>query len=236
MDRRVMLVIATVLSFIGVLGLYFYSCSVQPILIQIGDVDVGDVGSVVKTRGHIMELYQTSTGDVMIEMADLDDGASITVYVPESVFSEFGEKEAFVSGAEIEATGEVQEYQGEMELIVNSATDLVIVQYPNETDLTIEMLAENPEFFLNRDVTVPGQIQSILGVRMWRHDRLVDATVFQLRYSGKYTNYTIDCILFGTDVSEDFHQGQLVRFTGTFEYYEKEAKYRITSDEMTLHS
>lgn len=236
MDRRVMLAIATVLSFIGVLGLYFYSCSVQPILIQIGDVDVGDVGSVVKTRGHIMELYQTSTGDVMIELADLDDGASITVYIPEKVFSEFGEKGALISGAEIEAVGEVQEYQGEMELVVDSPSNLVIIQYPNETDLTIEMLAGNPELFLDRDVMVPGQIQNIVAERMWRHDRLVDATVFQLRYSGKYANYTIDCILFGMDVSKDFHQGQLVRFTGTFEYYEKEAKYRIVSDEMTLHS
>jgi hypothetical protein len=83
---------------------------------------------------------------------------------------------------------------------------------------------------------VSGQIQNIVAEKMWRDDKLVDATVFQLRYSGKYTNYTIDCVLFGTDASIDFHQGQLARFTGVFEYYEKEAKYRIVSDEMTLHS
>jgi DNA/RNA endonuclease YhcR with UshA esterase domain len=236
MDRRVMLAIATVLSFIGVLGLYFYSCSVQPILVQIGDIEAGDIGSVVKTRGHIMEQYQTGGGDVMIELADLDDGASIIVYIPGNVFSEFDEKEALISGAEIEAVGEVQEYQGEMELMIDSTSDLVIIQYPNETDLTIEMLAGNPELFLNRDVMVSGQIQNIVAEKMWRDDKLVDATVFQLRYSGKYTNYTIDCVLFGTDASIDFHQGQLARFTGVFEYYEKEAKYRIVSDEMTLHS
>jgi DNA/RNA endonuclease YhcR with UshA esterase domain len=236
MDKRVMLAIATVLSFVGVLGLYFYSCSVQPILVQIGDVDIGDVGSVVKTRGHIMELYQTSAGDVMIKVADLGGGASITVYIPENVFSDFAEKDALISGAEIEAVGEVQEYQGEMELIVDSASELVIIQYPNENDLTIEMLAGNPELFLDREVTVPGQIQRMVGERLWIQGELVDATVFQLRYSGKYMNYTIDCILFGKDVSNDFHQGQLVRFTGTFEYYEKEARYRIVSNEMTLQS
>jgi DNA/RNA endonuclease YhcR with UshA esterase domain len=234
MDRRVMLVVATALSFIGVLGLYFYSCSVQPILVQIGDVDVGDVGSVVRTRGHIMELYQTSAGDVMIKVANLDGGASITVYIPENVFSDFVERDALTSGAEIEAVGEIQEYQGEMELIVDSASDLVIIQYPNENNLTIEMLAGNPELFLDRDVTVPGQIQRMVGERLWVQGKLVDATVFQLRYSGKYMNYTMDCILFGKDVSNDFHQGQLVRFTGMFEYYEKEARYRIVSHEMTL--
>jgi DNA/RNA endonuclease YhcR with UshA esterase domain len=127
MDRRVMLAIATVLSFIGVLGLYFYSCSVQPILVQIGDIEAGDIGSVVKTRGHIMEQYQTGGGDVMIELADLDDGASIIVYIPGNVFSEFDEKEALISGAEIEAVGEVQEYQGEMELMIDSTSDLVII-------------------------------------------------------------------------------------------------------------
>ena len=85
-------------------------------------------------------------------------------------------------------------------------------------------------------MTVPGQIQNIVAEKMWRRDRLVDTTIFQLRYSGKYTNFTIDCVLFGTDVSNAFYQGQLVRFTGTFKYHEKEAKYRIVSDEMTLHS
>lgn len=230
-----MLVIVTILSFVGVLGLYFYSCSVQPIQIQIGDVGFGDIGSVVKTRGHIMELYQTSAGDVILEMADLDDGASITVYIPESVFSNLGNSE-LIPGAEIEVTGEVQEYQGEMELVVDSEDDIRIVQSPDDAELTIEMLAENPKLFLDRDVSVPGQILNIKSERMWEKGKLVDATTFQLRYSGKYLNYTMDCVLLGTDVSNDFYQGQLVRFTGTFEYYEKESKYRIVSDEMTLHS
>lgn len=235
MDRRVMLVIVTILSFVGVLGLYFYSCSVQPIQIQIGDVGLGDVGSVVKTRGHIMELYQTSAGDVLLEMADLDDGASITVYIPENVFSNLGNS-GLIPGAEIEVVGEVQEYQGEMELVVDSEDDIRIVRSPDDAKLTIEMLAENPELFLDREVSVPGQMLNIKSERMWERGKLVDATTFQLRYSGKYLNYTMDCVLFGTDVSNDFHQGQLVRFTGTFEYYEKESKYRIVSDEMTLHS
>ncbi len=235
MDRRVMLVIVTILSFVGVLGLYFYSCSVQPIQIQIGDVGFGDIGSVVKTRGHIMELYQTSAGDVMLEMADLDDGASITVYIPENVFSNLGNSE-LIPGAEIEVVGEVQEYQGEMELVVDSEDDIRIVQSPDDAELTIEMLAENPELFLDRDVSVPGQILNIKSERIWEKGKLVDATTFQLRYSGKYLNYTMDCVLLGTDVSNDFYQGQLVRFTGTFEYYEKESKYRIVSDEITLHS
>ncbi len=235
MDRRVMLVIVTILSFVGVLGLYFYSCSVQPIQIQIGDVGFGDIGSVVKTRGHIMELYQTSAGDVMLEMADLNDGASITVYIPENVFSNLGNSE-LIPGAEIEVVGEVQEYQGEMELVVDSEDDIRIVQSPDDAKLTIEMLAENPGLFLDREVSVSGQIRNIRSERMWEKGKLVDGTTFQLRYSGKYLNYTMDCVLLGTDVSNDFHQGQLVRFTGTFEYYEKESKYRIVSDEMTLHS
>ncbi len=236
MDRRVMLAIVTILSFVGVLGLYFYSSSVQPILIQIGDIGVGDVGNVVKTRGNIMDVYQTSAGDVMLEMADLDDGASITVYIPEQVFSEISDKSELIPGAEIEVVGEVQEYQGEMELVVDSADDIRIVESPDDAKLTIEMLAENPELFLDREVSVPGQIMDIKSGRLWEKGKLVDATTFQLRYSGKYLNYTMECVLFGTDVSNDFHQGQLVRFTGTFEYYEKESKYRIVSDEMTLHS
>jgi hypothetical protein len=236
MDKRVMLAIATILSFAGVLGLYFYSCSVQPILVQMGDVGAGDVGSVVKTRGHIMDLFQTSAGDVMIDMADLRDGASITVYIPEDVFSSFDDSNELIPGAEIEVTGEVQEYLGEMELVIDAAEDIRIIGSPDDAKVTIEMLAENPELFLDSEVNVPGQMQNIKGERMWEKGDLLDATKFQLRYSGEYLNYTMDCVLFGADVSKDFTQGQLVRFTGTFEYYEKESKYRIVSDEMTLHS
>lgn len=236
MERRVMLAIATVLSFAGVLGLYFYSSSVQPIQVQIGDIGIGDAGGVVRTSGHIMDLSQTSGGDVVLELVDYRDGASLIVYIPQNVFSVFGEKDALITGAEIEATGEVQEYQDEMELVVDSADDLRIIQYSNENDLTIEILAENPELFIGLEVTVHGQIQNIVVERFWNQGRLVDATIFQLRYSGKYTNYTMNCVLFGKDVTNNFHQGQLARFTGTFEYYEKEAKYRIVSEEMTLQS
>jgi hypothetical protein len=235
MNRRVMLAIATILSFVGVLGLYFYSCSVQPILVNIGDIEASDIGNVVKTRGNVMELYQTSTGDVMLELANLASGDSITVYVPENVYSDVPTNE-LVPGAEIEVAGEVQEYQGEMELIVDSSDDVKVIQPSSDTMLTIEMLAENPELFLDRQVTVSGQIQNIKGEMMWEKGRLIEATSFQLRFPGKYQNYTIACVLFGADVSTEFLQGQLVRFAGTFEYHEKESKYRIVSDEMTLHS
>jgi DNA/RNA endonuclease YhcR with UshA esterase domain len=236
MERRVMLAIATVLSFAGVLGLYFYSSSVQPIQVHIGDIGIRDVGSVVSTSGHIMSLSQTSGGDVILALVDYRNGASLTVYIPQNVFSSFEESDALIPGAEMKATGEVQEYQDEMELVVGSADDLRIIQYSSENNLTIEILAENPDLFIDLEVTVHGQIQNIAAEKLWAQDRLVDATIFQLRYSGKYSNYTMNCILFGEDITNDFHQGQLARFTGTFEYYEKEAKYRIVSDEMTLQS
>jgi len=111
-----------------------------------------------------------------------------------------------------------------------------MIRYSDETDLTIEILAENPELFTDLEVTVHGQIRNIVAQRLWSTDGLVDATAFQLRYSGKYSNYTMNCILFGKDVTNAFHQGQLARFTGTFEYHEREAKYRIVSKEMTLQS
>jgi len=236
MDRRVMLAIATVLSFVGVLSLYFYSCSVQPISVRPGDIGTNDVGNVVKTSGYVMDYYLTSNGDLMLELADYEDGATIKVYVEGNVYSGFGEKDAILQGAEIEIVGEVQEYLGELELVVDSAEGLAIIQYPNESSLTIEVLARNPVLFVNREVTVRGQMQNIKSSTLWDDDMLERTTDFQLRYSGKYSNHTIDCRLIGHDVADDFHQGQLVVFTGTFDYNEKEAKYGIISYEMTLHS
>lgn len=228
-----MLAIATILSFAGVLGLYLYSCSIQPQLVQISQIDAGDIGSVVRTHGRITDVYQTSGGDVMLEIANLDNGASITVFIPQHAFSV---ETGLIPGAEIEVTGEVQEYQGELELVVDPAWDVRVLQPASDLDLTVELLAKNPELFLKREVSVHGQIQDMKSERVWKDGVLLESTAFRLGYSGEYQNYAVDCVILGMDVTSDFHQGQLVRFTGTFEYHENESKYRIVSDEMTLHS
>ncbi len=236
MDRRVMLAIATVLSFVGVLGLYFYSCSIQPISVRPGDLNTSHVGNLVRTSGFVMDHYVTGNGDLMLDLADYEDGATIGVYVEANVYSAFGEKDAILQGAEIGIVGEVREYLGELELVVASADGIAIIQYPDESSLTIEVLARNPVLFVKREVTVHGQIQNIKSSVLWNNETLEWATDFQLRYSGKYSNHTIDCRLIGHDVTNDFHQGQLVVFTGIFDYDEREAKYEITSYEMTLQS
>lgn len=236
MDRRIVLVIATVTSFAGVLGLYFYSCSIDAITLRIGDIGVGDVGTIVRTKGYVVDHRITSNGDLILTLADYEDSSTITAYIPENVYSSIEDKNAILPGASVEVVGEVQEYQGEMEIVVNSSDGVRILQHPNDSNLTIEILAQNPELFEGTEVSVYGQIQNIATSFKWVQEKYTITTSFQLRYSGEYMNYTMDCLLTGFDVSKDFYQGQTVRFTGTFDYYEKEAKWRIVSEEMTLHS
>ncbi len=236
MKRKTVLVVATIFSFVGVLGLYFYSCSIEAVSIQVGDIGMGDVGSIVRTSGYVLDHRLTSNGDLLLTLADYQDAKTIAIYIPIDVYDSIDDKKAIQPGAQIEVVGEVQEYEGELEITVSSPDDIKILQYPKDSNLTIEVLAQNPELFGGSRVTVSGQIQNIETLYMWFQDEYVKATSFQLRYSGEYGNYTMDCLLIGFDVSWEFHQGQLVRFTGTFGYYEREAKWRIVSDDMTLHS
>jgi DNA/RNA endonuclease YhcR with UshA esterase domain len=236
MDRRVVLVIATVTSFAGILGLYFYSCSIDAITIRIGDIGMGDVGTIVKIKGYVADHRVTSKGDLILTLADYGDSSTITVYIPENIYSSIDDKMGILPSASIEVVGEVQEYQGELEIVVNSSDGVKVLEHPNNSNLTIEILSRNPELFEGADVTVYGQIQNFATSFRWIQEEYKITTSFQLRYSGEYMNYTMDCLLTGFDVSKDFYQGQTVRFTGTFDYYEKEAKWRIVSDEMTLHS
>ncbi|MFQ5883558.1 MAG: hypothetical protein ACE5IO_00490 [Thermoplasmata archaeon] len=236
MDRKTVLVVATIFSFVGVLGLYFYSCSIEAVTIQVGDIGMGDVGSIVRTSGYVLDHRLTSNGDLLLTLADYQDAKTIAIYIPKDVYDSIDDKKAIQPDAQIEVVGEVQEYQGELEISVSSADDIKILQYPKDSNLTIEVLAQNPELFGGEEVTVSGQIQNIETFHMWFQDEYVKATSFQLHYPGEYSNYTMDCLLIGFDVSGEFHQGQLVRFTGTFEYYEREAKWRVVSDEMSLHS
>lgn len=236
MDRRVILAVATTFSFVGVLGLYFYSCSIQAIPLQIRDIEMGDVGTIVRTSGHVLDQHLTAKGDLLLTLGDRENANTIVLYIPKDILASVEDKNAVLPGAQVEVTGEVQEYQGELEIVVSSADDIIILQYPKDSDLTIEILAQNPELFEGNEVTVSGQIQNLDAAYMWHQDEYVIATSFELRYSGEYGNYTMECLLVGNDVSGEFYQGQLVRFTGTFGYYNREAKWRIVSDEMTLHS
>lgn len=236
MDRRVMLAVATVLSFTGVLGLYFYSCSLEPVHVRLGDIGTEDVGNVIRTSGFVTDQYSTSSGDMILELSDYEDGSTISVYIPTNVVSSLDETESLLPGTQVEVVGQVQEYMDELELTINSADDLRILRSPDEVEVTIEMLARIPELFEGQDMTVSGQIKNMKSTGAWTENGFVPATSFQLRYSGKRSNYTMDCLLIGHDVSKDFHQGQPVKFTGIFEYHEPEAKYRIVSEEMTLHS
>ncbi|UCD93058.1 MAG: hypothetical protein JSV43_03890 [Methanobacteriota archaeon] len=236
MNRRVVLIVATVFSFVGVLGLYFYSCSIEAVPIRLGDIGIGDVGTIVRTNGYVVDPYLTSKGDLILSLSDLGSGGTIVIYIPKEVYTSVEDKEAILPGAQVEVIGEVQEYEGELEITVNSPEDIRILQHPKESDLTIEILAQNPETFRGDEVTIFGQIQKIETFYIWVQNEYTPATSFQIRYSGEYGNYTIDCFLIGFDVGGEFHQGQLVRFTGIFEYHEREAKWRIVSDENTLHS
>lgn len=236
MNRRVMLAIATVLSFVGVLGLYFYSCSLEPAHIQLADIGTEDVGNVVRTSGFVTDQYSTSGGDIILELSDYEDGGTISIYIPASVVSSIDQADSLLPGTEVEVVGQVQEYMDELELTVSSGDGLRILRSPDEVEVTIETLARIPELFEGHEVTVGGQIRNMKSSGMWTENGVVPATLFQLRYSGKRTNYTMDCLIIGHDVSRDFHQGQPVKFTGVFEYHESEAKYRIESEEMTLHS
>ncbi len=236
MDRRVILAIATVLSFAGVLGLYFYSSSLQPVYVGLGDIGSDDVGKVVRTSGHVMDNYLTSAGDLILELVDYEDGSSIAVYVPAHIASSIDEADFLLPGAEIEVVGEVQEYLDELELTVNSGDGVRLIRTQDEVEVTVETLARNPTLFMGHRVTVSGQIWGLESMEIYTEDGVVTATFFQLRYPGKRMEYELSCLLIGHDAPKGFFQGQPVKFTGDFEYYEKDTGYRIVSEEMTLQS
>lgn len=231
-----MLLVATVSSLAGVLGLYLYSSSLGAVSIQIQDIDMDDVGTIVRTEGYVTEQRLTSNSDLILTLVEYQGSKTIDVYVPKNIYSSFDHRREVLPSACIEVVGEVQQYQGRLEIVISSADNIKILQRPREGSLTIEMLALNPEPFKGVEVTVTGQIENIDSSFMWIEEECLPVTSFQLRYSGERMNYTMDCLLVGFDVSGEYTQGQNVEFTGLFDYYEQEAKWRILSHDMTLHS
>ncbi len=205
---RFFLIVVT-LALLGVITLYFYAINLEPAELRISDISEDYVGQTIITRGIIKEVR---TGESLsITLLDANEPGSILVYAPTSVYEELSFKSALVPSAELEVKGEVKEYNGELEIYIQTHTGISLLSESQVLNLKMQDLAMNPELYRNMNVSVEGLV---IQVETFQDTAETEGTNLLLR-SG---SFNLKCIVFGKDSSKEAEIGSTIIFRGRFEY------------------
>jgi len=139
-----------ILSVVCTFFLYFLSTLSQPSYINLVEIPNYE-GKQVIVEGIVIEHYTTTYGGQIIEIKDLENEESTVILFVEEITSvEYGDK--------IQATGKVQKYRDEWEVVVNNEKQIQILQKWSGITIPLWQLAENPNKYVGTNVNITGII------------------------------------------------------------------------------
>ncbi len=127
LERRELVPVIIAAAILSLSALYFYSLTIGPMALPIGDLNEGLVGRWVQTVGEVKEARLSSTG-LWLLLRDPLDFSEIAAFARRDVYEAFQDKGSIAPGAEVQVTGELQLYRGELEILMTSAKDLVLLR------------------------------------------------------------------------------------------------------------
>ncbi|RLF59341.1 MAG: hypothetical protein DRN27_02935 [Thermoplasmata archaeon] len=134
----------------GIILLYTLSLFAQIPIIdieQIGDYD----GKTVTTNGTVIEYYTTSYGSQLITIQQ--NNSTLILFMENPVNIQKGDL--------VQATGTVQQYQNDWELIIDKSEKFIILNTWVNNTLDLSDIAKNPTYYVNQNLNVTGYIDLI---------------------------------------------------------------------------
>jgi RecG-like helicase len=150
MKKMILKHYSLIFSAVGILVLYFLLRTSQSTMISINEISKYE-GKQVTIEGTVLEHHLTKYGSQIIEIEN--DNATTTVFIEGKIEIEFGDK--------IQVTGEIQKYEGEWEIVVNSINMVKIIEKWKNSSFPLWQLAENPNKYLGLNINVSGYIDYI---------------------------------------------------------------------------
>jgi hypothetical protein len=194
--------LAIIIAITGTCFLYYVSTFAQPTIIELHQIPEYE-GKQVTVEGTVIEHHLTSYKGHIIEIND-NNNSKTTIYVEEETTVDYGDT--------IQATGIVQKYKGEWEIVVDNKRFVKIIQKWNDTRCPLWQLAENPNRYVGMNVNVTGII-----------DRWYDA-FFYLIDSEDEHSVIVSCDSF---TCSNVSQGDTVAVAGRFMYDTECLRYMI---------
>lgn len=139
-----------IFSVVGILVLYFLLKTSQSTMINIYEIPKYE-GKQVTIEGTVLEHHLTKYDSQIIKIEN--DNATTTVFIEGKIELEFGDK--------IQVTGEIQNYEGEWEIVVSSINMVKIIKKWDNPSCPLWQLAGNPNKYLGLNINVSGYIDYI---------------------------------------------------------------------------
>ncbi len=166
-SRRKIVALSLTVSLASLLGLYAYASSVSPRDVKIGEIGQDDIGAFVRFQAHVRSVATVGSGGVRIELLDYLDLSSISAYIPRNVLLSLSFREGLRPGAIVELAGEVQEFNGEVEVSVSDGGMVRLLQKAEDNRLGLGTLARNADTFSGMSVVIGGSIGSLDSLVDW---------------------------------------------------------------------
>jgi DNA/RNA endonuclease YhcR with UshA esterase domain len=218
LDHRKILILAVAVSLIGVMSLFLYSTTIKPTELAVGEIDEGMVGKIVRTSGTIKYSKTLSDGSLSLLLTDVATESSVRVYVPVSIYDSWTGV-ILTPGLVIEAVGEVEIYGEEVEISVSSAEGLEVMSTSVNPVFELWQILESADVLEHMNLTTGGTAYDIDVIES--SGELI-GTTFVVTERSQNSTYSLDCIIFDTDISALIEEGDSVTVTGVLEFY----KYR----------
>ena len=200
-----------IFSILGVILLYGLSLLTQPTAISLEDLPEYE-GKHVIVQGRVSRHSSTAFGSQFITINP------INMTINETNAIVFTEHPLIIhSGDIIQATGKVQQYQDDWEIMTASENDIVILQpWDNVTTLLWE-LAEHPIWFTDIHINVTGMI-----------DRIYDSYFYIIDSSGSYNLF----VTYSSYNYPSIYEGQTIHIAGVFIYDEAQFRYQLEAQQI----
>lgn len=154
--------IVIVMSLASILVLYFLSGFSQPVAVPLSTVPSHE-GKQVIVSGMVTDYRTTTSGTQLITIRSIDDNNSLlTLYIEGEISVEYGDV--------VQATGVVQQYNNDWEVVVDNVRFVTILRYWNDTSFPLWQLAQNPSKYLDTNVNVTGVVGSLSDSIFSLHD------------------------------------------------------------------
>jgi len=193
--------LSVLFSIAGILFLYFISTLTQPILISLAEIPEYEDKQVI-VEGTVTDYRDTTYGSQIITI--VGDNASVCVFVEGSIEVEYGDT--------IQATGKVQKYNDEWEIVVNNERFVKIVQKWQNLSIPILQLAKNPTKYVGLNINVTGYV-----------DMIYDSYFYLIDAEGELSLF-ISC---NPSIYDAVVPGEQVNVAGQFIYKEEELRYTL---------
>ncbi len=223
LDKKKLMTLAVIISLAGTASLYLYTASRDTVRVNISEIDHRLIGTKLEIEGVISEARRLQSA-YLISLLEEGGEDSLGVFVEDQVIDSIDEPTEIIAGARIKITGILEEYEGDLSLLVSVPGEMMIIERAYTSFIDISNLLENPEWYSGMELKVRGNVVTV--------DPSSGDYYFEIEsLGGGY--HRLGCEVDGSNSVGDLRimNGDPVVFKGTFLYDNSTGRWLVRGPE-----